>query len=553
MSIDKILPPERIAFARAGGYWRDRTLLDDFERNLAQRPHDVAVSGRNTMTGQDCRMSTAELAGKVRGIAAGLARRGIEPGDVVSAQLPNWWEMIALHLATLQIGAVFNPLMPIFRERELGFMLRLAESRLIVVPEEFRGCDHAGMLQDLQPDLPCLGHVLVIGARRVGSFEQMFEEDVPAGFDTLVAGRRAAPDDVIQLLYTSGTTGEPKGVMHTSNTLSANLVQHIRAWGFGRDDVTLMASPLAHQTGFLYGIMKPIITGGRVVLQDVWDPREAVELVRREGVTYSIGSTPFLTDLLEAANVRPQALGTLKNFVAAGAPVPRHLVRVAADTFGVAVCAMWGMSENGPAAFTRPDDPVARVLESDGRAVPGMELRIADETGQPVPAGVEGRLLVRGAGMFVGYLKRPQAYQVDADGWFDTGDLSRMDADGYLRITGRSKDMVIRGGENIPVVEIENMMYEHPAIAEVAIVAMPDPRLNERACAFVVLRPGCGLTLADLGKYLLGRRCAKNYLPERLEILEAMPRTLTGKIQKFKLREMARAFGSAGQSLPTGT
>lgn len=544
MSIEKILPTERCGFARQGGYWRDRTLLDDFDRNLADRPDAIAVIGHNTLTGRGYRLTTADLAGNVRRIVTGLLRRGIQRGDVVSAQLPNWWEMIALHLAALRVGAVFNPLMPIFRERELSFMLGLAESKLIVVPERFRDCDHGDMLKGLQAGLPQLSHVLVVGASKPNSFEHMLEEEEPGNIEALLRDRRPAPDDVIELLYTSGTTGEPKGVMHTSNTLMANLSQHIRAWGFGSDDVTLMSSPMAHQTGFLYGILKPIMVGGRVVLQDIWNAKDAVELVEREGVTFSIGSTPFLADLIETAKERPQALRTLRNFVAAGAPVPRHLVGVAADTFNVAVCAMWGMSENGPVAFTRPDDPMSRVMETDGSAVPGMELRIVDDGGKPLPLDTEGRLMVRGAGMFVGYLKRPDLYVVDGEGWFDTGDLSRMDANGYLRITGRSKDVIIRGGENIPVVEIENLMYQHPAVAEVAIVAMPDPRLNERGCAFVVLRAGYSLSLSELSQYLLAKQCTKNYLPERLEIVEAMPRTLTGKIQKFKLRELAQAFGS---------
>jgi cyclohexanecarboxylate-CoA ligase len=541
MQIDMILSRERAAHARAGGFWLDKTLIDEFEHNLGRHPDVIAVIGYNSMTGRTEKLTNAELDQRVRRIASGFIRRGIERGDAFSAQLPNWWEMIALHLAALRIGAIFNPLMPIFRERELRFMLNLAQTKLIVVPELFRGVDHATMLEGLQRELPHLKHVLVIGEKRPASFEAMLAEE-PSDLESQWRGRRTSADDVMQLLYTSGTTGEPKGVMHTSNTLMANLRQHIHIQGFNETDVTLMSSPVAHQTGFLYGIMNPIMTGGRVVLQDIWNPKEAIELIAKERVTFSIGSTPFLSDLLEAAKGQKEALQTLHTFVAAGAPIPRHLVRLAAEEFGVAVCSMWGMSENGPAAFTRPDDPPARSLETDGRAVPGMEMRVADPEGRSVPPDTEGRLMVRGAGMFVGYLKRPEWYATDSEGWFDTGDLARMDTDGYVRITGRSKDVIIRGGENIPVVEIENLIYQHPAVAEVAIAAMPDPRLDERGCAFAVLRPGQTLTLKDLAEYLLSRKCAKNYLPERLEIVDALPRTPTGKIQKFRLREIARDF-----------
>ncbi len=543
MKIDKILPNSLIKFARAGGFWQDKTILDYFDRDLAQHPDRIAVVAHNSMTSSGSRLTYAELDRHVRFIAAALVRRGVERSDVISAQLPNWWQMIALHLASMRIGAIFNPLMPIFRERELGFMLDLAETKVLVVPERFRDCNHAAMVESLRARLPLLQYPLVIGADGRGSFDAILEEE-PGDTEVLFRNRRLSPDDVIQILYTSGTTGEPKGVIHTSNTLFANLFQHSRILGLDASDVTLMSSPMGHQTGFLYGIMNPILLGGKVVLQDVWNPKEAVGLIAREGVTFSFAATPFLLDLLDAAEGRRDELRSLRTFASGGAPIPPNLVRRAGEDFGIALCSVFGMSENGAVTVTRPQDPPEKTLETDGSPVPGMEIRIVDDAGVPAATSVEGRLMVRGAGMFVGYLKRPQLYLTDAQGWFDTGDLGRMDADGYLRITGRSKDVIIRGGENIPVVEIENLMYQHPAIAEAAIVAMPDPRLNERGCAFVVLRPGQSLTLKELAEHLLSKKCAKNYLPERLEIIEALPRTPAGKIQKFKLREVARQFAS---------
>jgi cyclohexanecarboxylate-CoA ligase len=534
---------ERIRSARAGGFWQDQTLLDYFDRNVARDRGGLAIAGYDSTRRQAYRITHGELDRRVRALAAGLARRGIEPGDIVSTQLPNGWQTVAMHLAALRVGAIFNPLMPMFRERELSFMLGLAESKLIVVPERFRKCEHGRMLHALHATLPALEHVLVIGADAPGTFDCMLEEE-PGDTDALFAQRRPSPDDVIELLYTSGSTGEPKGVLHTSNTLMANLLQHARAYRFDAHDVTLMPSPLAHQTGFLYGIMNPIMSGGTVILQDVWDPAEAVGLVEREGVTFSIGATPFLSDLLDAAEPRPQALRSLRNYVSGGAPIPPTLVRRATERFGIRICCMWGMTENGPVAFTRPEDPLERMLESDGCVARGMEMKVVDEAGSTRPTGVEGRLLVRGAGLFVGYLKRPQLNATDAEGWFDTGDLARMDGHGYIRITGRSKDTILRGGEHVPAVEVENLMYLHPAIAQAAVVAMPDPRLGERACAFVVLRPGYSLTLAQLSQHLLAQHCARTYLPERLELVQAMPRTPTGKIQKFILRERVRALAA---------
>jgi cyclohexanecarboxylate-CoA ligase len=368
----------------------------------------------------------------------------------------------------------------------------------------------------------------------------------PGEAAALFAGRRLGPDDVIQVLYTSGTTGEPKGVMHTSNTLFSNLTPYIGRLGLSGSDVVLMASPLAHQTGFMYGVMMPVQLGCPVVLQDIWNADRAADLVAGEGVTFTMASTPFLADLTDCAERRPEAFRTLRIFLAAGAPIPRVLVRRAREHLGAHIVSAWGMTENGAVTTTKLDDPPQQVFESDGCALPGMELRTVDALGHPLAAGEEGRLQVRGCSNFVGYLKRPSLYGTDAEGWFDTGDLARLDAEGYVRITGRSKDIIIRGGENIPVVEIEGILYKHPGVAEVAIVAMPDARLGERACAFVVPKGGASLSLPDLAAFLQNEKVAKQYIPERVEIVPELPKTPSGKVQKFRLREAAKGFAAAG-------
>jgi cyclohexanecarboxylate-CoA ligase len=217
-------------------------------------------------------------------------------------------------------------------------------------------------------------------------------------------------------------------------------------------------------------------------------------------------------------------------------------VRRAEERLRLRVISAWGMTENGAATMTRPDDPPDKVVETDGHAIPGMEVRVVNESGELAATGSEGRLQARGMGNFVGYLKKPEAWDTDDEGWFHTGDLARMDAEGYIRISGRSKDILIRGGENVPVTEVEGLLYNHSAIADVAIVGMPDPRLGERGCAFATLRPGLNLSLEEMCVFLEEQKMAKQYFPERLEILSEMPRTPSGKIQKFKLREIAKAF-----------
>ena len=525
----------------AAGLWKDRLLLDYFDANMRDAPQSTAIVAHDVTNGTRTRLSHQNLGENVASIAINLARLGVASGDVVSFQLPNWWQFTALHLACLRIGAITNPLMPILRRRELEFMLNHARSKVIVTPKRFREFDYAGMIAGMRDALPNLKHALVIGGDGEAAFEALLESHADkAEVDALFAARRPSPDDVVQLLYTSGTTGEPKGVTHTSNTLVSSLLPYIDRLHLSKRDIVFMASPLAHQTGFMYGLMTPIVLGTHVVLQDIWNRKVAGDIFEAEKTTFTMASTPFLADLTEEAEARPEAFASLRVFLSAGAPIPRVLVRRATVHLGAVIASGWGMTENGAVTVTKPEDPPEKAFETDGCPLPGMEVRVVNEVNEPLPSGEEGRLQARGCSNFVGYLGRPEQSGVDADGWFDTGDLARVDSDGYLRITGRAKDIIIRGGENIPVVEIEDLIYKHPGISGAAIVAMPDERLGERACAFVTTKPGSTVTLSDVNTFLSAQDVSKNYLPERLEILEELPRTASGKIQKFRLREMAK-------------
>jgi len=542
MKTEPVLPETRLRSMRAAGPWPDRILLDDFDRCVAAAPERLAIVDHNSMTGARTALSYRELSRRVDRIATGLARLGLGRSDVVSMQLPNWWQFTALHLAALRLGAITNPVMPIFREREMAFMLHLAETKVLVIPHAFRGYGYPAMADAIRPSLPALEHVLVIGGDGGSAFEHLTDEgcDPDDTARALFVASRPGPNEVIELLYTSGTTGEPKGVMHTSNTLYANILPYADRLGLDQNDTTLMASPLAHQTGFMYGVMMPIALGGKVVFQDIWNAAKAVDAIAAHGATFTMAATPFLSDLTDEATKRPVEVTTLRTFLSAGAPIPRALVRRAAEHLGANIISAWGMTENGAVTTTRIGDPPDKTFETDGLPVPGMEIRAVDELGAALPADTEGRLQARGASNFVGYLKHPEWYATDADGWFDTGDLARIDRDGYVRITGRTKDVIIRGGENVPVVEVEGLIYQHPDILEVAVVAMPDDRLGERACAFAVLRAGADLTFAEMVAFLRERHLARNYLPERLEVIEAMPKTPSGKIQKVVLRGIAK-------------
>ena len=541
MEFDPVLIAPRRAHSIAQGFWHDRTINDDLDACVAACPDKLALTTLRAESGVTTRFTYRELATMADRVAVGLARLGVGRNDVVACQLPNWWQFTITYLACSRIGAVMNPLMHIFRERELSFMLKHGEAKVMILPKVFRGFDFEQMVTALQPDLPHLKHLIVVDGTGANSFDALLSGpawEKEADAQDILTRHRPGPDDVTQMIYTSGTTGEPKGVMHTANTTMANIIPYAQRLHLSSDDVVLMASPMAHQTGFMYGLMMPIMLKASAVLLDIWEPLKGIDLIRAEGVTFSMASTPFLTDLAHNVDESGKTVPTLRTFLCAGAPIPGALVEQARRVLGSKIVSAWGMTENGAVTLIKPEDDDERAFTTDGCPLPGVELKVVDVDGNALPAGQSGKLLLRSCSNFGGYLKRPQLNATDAEGWFDTGDLAQLDAQGYVRITGRSKDVIIRGGENIPVVEIENLLYRHPAIAMAAIVAYPDERLGERACAVVVPKPGQSIDLPSIIEFLKSQKVAVQYMPERLIVREAMPSTPTGKIQKFKLRDI---------------
>ncbi|MDR2328163.1 MAG: cyclohexanecarboxylate-CoA ligase [Comamonas sp.] len=544
MEFDAVLLAPRRAQMRSQGWWRDTTINEALDQAAQQWPDCLALVAQRTGEGAAQSFNYAQLARMADRVAIGLWRLGVRPADVVACQLPNVWQFTVLYLACARIGAVLNPLMPIFRERELLFMLGHGEAKLIVVLKDFRSVDYEAMLKGIQPQLPQLQHVVAIGGAGADSFEALLAEPAwerDADAAQILERHRAPPDAITQLIYTSGTTGEPKGVMHSSNTLMANIHAYAERLALAGDDVVLMASPMAHQTGFMYGLMMPVMLGATAVLLDVWSAATAAQLIRQWRCSFTMASTPFLADLSREV-ATSGAVPSLRSFLCAGAPIPGPLVEQAQAALGAQIISAWGMSENGAVTTTLPSDGALRAVETDGLPLPGAEVKVLDALGQECPRGEIGQLWVRANSNFGGYLKRPHLNATTHDGWFDTGDQARMDAQGYIRITGRSKDVIIRCGENIPVVEVESLLYKHPAVAQAALVAYADERLGERACAVIVLKPGAAEpALADLTDFLRAQKLAPHYLPERLVVLPEMPATPSGQIQKFKLREQFKA------------
>ena len=546
MEFDAILLPPRRAAMIAKGLWHDRTINADLDACIAQCPDKIGLVAVSDEMGETRRFTYREMGALANRIAVGLHRLGVRRGDVVAAQLPNWRHFTLTYLACARIGATLNPLMPIFREREMSFMLRHGEAKIVIVPKRYRGFDYEEMIGRIRGDLPQLEHVVAVGSGGENDFERLLTEPLwenePDAADILTRDR-PGPDDITQLIYTSGTTGEPKGAMHSSNTLMANIIPYAERLRLGAEDVVLMASPMAHQTGFMYGLMMPVMLRATAVLLDIWSAPRAVELIRAEGATFTMASTPFLTDLAKAVAETGQAVPSLGTFLCAGAPIPGALVEYARKALGAKIVSAWGMTENGAVTLINLDDDDERAFNTSGCPLPGVELRVLDMEGKDAAPGVNGRLLVRSCSNFGGYLKRPHLNGTDVDDWFDTGDLADVDARGYVRINGRSKDVIIRGGENIPVVEVENLLYKHPAVAQVAVVAYPDERLGERACAVIVPKAGQSLDFADMSAFLKAQGMALQYIPERLMVRDAMPATPSGKIQKFKLRDIVRQEG----------
>lgn len=542
MDFDAVLLPPRREEMLQQGYWLNKTILQSLNEAVQQYPDKVALVSYKTEDQSEKSFTYREMLHTANKISLRLKRLGVQKQDIVSCQLPNWWEFTLLYIACRRIGAILNPLMPIFRERELSFMLKHTESKVFIVPKVFRKFDHEKLAYQLQRNTETLEHVVVVGGEGENSFEKLLLnhglDNDPQILNTLNDVTITA-DDIAQLVFTSGTTGEPKGVMHSANTLFSNIVPYAKRLHLSKDDVIFMGSPMAHQTGFMYGLIMPVLLKAKAVLQDVWDVNTAIDLIHKHQVTFTMASTPFLNDLSEAVLDTHQSLDSLKLFLCAGAPIPSTLVQKARQNLGVKVISAWGMTECGAVTTTRPEDDDERSFNTDGLPLPGVEVKIVDDHGEILPPHQSGTLMIRSCSNFGGYMKRPHLNETSEDGWFDTGDIAYQDEQGYIRIAGRKKDVIIRGGENIPVAEVESLIYLHPDIATVALVPYPDDRMGEKACAIVKLKEGAEqIVLKDLVDFLKMHNLANQYLPERLEVWEDIPMTPSGKIQKFKLRDL---------------
>jgi acyl-CoA synthetase (AMP-forming)/AMP-acid ligase II len=523
-----------VARYRHSGVWLDKTVAE-FAEALAQRDPDRVT---HVFEGRACRVS--ELLAEAQALAAGLQDRGLVAGDVVSFQLPNWREAVAIDLAAAMLGLVVTPIVPIYRDAELAYMLADSGAKAAFFPTTYRGFDFAAMMQRLAPSLPALRLLSTVRAEapQADSYEALVGER-----RRLPNRPRVDPNAVKLLLYTSGTTGRPKGVLHSHNTGPATLRHAFAHWGQKVGDTVLMASPVTHVTGFSYGMELPFCCGARTVFMERWNAAEAVDIIEREQVSASMGATPFLHELLDEATRRGLRLPSLRLFACGGAEVPPALIRRAGEVLeNCRAFRVFGSSEAPlvTLGFVR-DGTTALAAETDGEVV-HYEVRIVDDDGRALPPGQEGEICVRGPAMSLGYANPDQsAESFDAQGFFATGDLGRLTPERAIVITGRKKDLINRGGEKISAKEVEDILHRHPAISEAAVVSMPHERLGETVCAYVVVKAGHSLGLDELLDSVAQAGVARQKYPERLVVVERFPRTASGKVRKDQLRLDIRA------------
>lgn len=517
---------------REEGYWSDETFVDHFVPSLENNPEKVIAGPNRTVT-------YAELADEVEEIATGLQNLGMDKGDVISYQLPNWITTIAINMAIARIGAVANPIIPIYRESEVSYILEDSGSSCIFVPEEYRYFEYLDMVESISDDIESLEHAIVVDGESTGDASSLTVQDYESLRNNDVEELdepSLSSDDFHVLPYTSGTTGEPKGVLHTHNTVLGEVKNVAERLEVDEDTNVFVPTPVTHVTGLCYGLEMPFITGSSMVMLDIWNPKEAIEVIDEHNCDLTFGATPFLQTMLDAAPDDWES--PIDVFGCGGAEVPPNLIYRAEEELDATVFRAYGSTEYLSVTQPTLDSPLEKRAETDGEPAQGVNVKIVDsETREEISGGETGEILAEGPDLMVGYLGEELNEDAFEGKWYCTGDLGYLDEDGWLTVTGRLGDMIIRGGENIPIKEVEDILFEHPAVQEVAVVAMPDEEYQEKACAYVRPKRDEEFTFDDMVNYLDQQNIAKQKYPERLEITDNFPKTASGKIQKYELRE----------------
>lgn len=529
------LTDEMIARHVSSGAWRNLTIADRARDWAARTPDAVAVIDG------DVSLSYAELFRRSLLLARAFLGHGLRPGDVVSFQLPNWHEAMIINIAAAMTGLVVNPIVPIYRDAEVGFILEDTQARLLFIPESLRSAHYVELIERLRPKLPKLEHVVLVRASRDGyaSFDDWMAFGEGEGTPDAAALPAVDPNAVKLVLYTSGTTGQPKGVLHSHNSLGAEIDAMARLRSLTAADVVFMPSPVTHIAGYLYGMELLLTCGMKTVFMERWKAAEAVDLIADHQASFTAAATPFLAELVAELEQRGVTLPSLRFFGCGGAPVAPDIVERARLVLPhCETTRAYGATEAPTVSVgVVPGDPVELAAITDG-AVLNHEVRIVDPaTGRPMPPGQEGEIVTRGPEVMLGYTNPDATAEAfDEEGYFHSGDLGFLSHGSYITVTGRMKDIIIRGGENIAPKEIEDVLHCHSAVREAAVVAMPHARLGETPCAFVVLNEGGALDFQEMTAFLESHKVAKQKFPEKLLIAEDLPRNAAGKILKHLLK-----------------
>ncbi|EPT2959852.1 medium-chain fatty-acid--CoA ligase [Escherichia coli] len=533
MKVTLTFNEQRRAAYRQQGLWGDASLADYWQQTARAMPDKIAVVDNH---GASYTYSALDHAASC--LANWMLAKGIESGDRIAFQLPGWCEFTVIYLACLKIGAVSVPLLPSWREAELVWVLNKCQAKMFFAPTLFKQTRPVDLILPLQNQLPQLQQIVGVD-KLAPATSSLSLSQIIADNTSLTTAITTHGDELAAVLFTSGTEGLPKGVMLTHNNILASERAYCARLNLTWQDVFMMPAPLGHATGFLHGVTAPFLIGARSVLLDIFTPDACLALLEQQRCTCMLGATPFVYDLLNVLEKQPADLSALRFFLCGGTTIPKKVARECQQR-GIKLLSVYGSTESSPHAVVNLDDPLSRFMHTDGYAAAGVEIKVVDDARKTLPPGCEGEEASRGPNVFMGYFDEPEltARALDEEGWYYSGDLCRMDEAGYIKITGRKKDIIVRGGENISSREVEDILLQHPKIHDACVVAMPDERLGERSCAYVVLKaPHHSLSLEEVVAFFSRKRVAKYKYPEHIVVIEKPPRTASGKIQKFLLRK----------------
>ncbi|EHQ8961325.1 medium-chain fatty-acid--CoA ligase [Escherichia coli] len=533
MKVTLTFNEQRRAAYRQQGLWGDASLADYWQQTARAMPDKIAVVDNH---GASYTYSALDHAASC--LANWMLAKGIESGDRIAFQLPGWCEFTVIYLACLKIGAVSVPLLPSWREAELVWVLNKCQAKMFFAPTLFKQTRPVDLILPLQNQLPQLQQIVGVD-KLAPATSSLSLSQIIADNTSLTTAITTHGDELAAVLFTSGTEGLPKGVMLTHNNILASERAYCARLNLTWQDVFMMPAPLGHATGFLHGVTAPFLIGARSVLLDIFTPDACLALLEQQRCTCMLGATPFVYDLLNVLEKQPADLSALRFFLCGGTTIPKKVARECQQR-GIKLLSVYGSTESSPHAVVNLDDPLSRFMHTDGYAAAGVEIKVVDDARKTLPPGCEGEEASRGPNVFMGYFDEPEltARALDEEGWYYSCDLCRMDEAGYIKITGRKKDIIVRGGENISSREVEDILLQHPKIHDACVVAMSDERLGERSCAYVVLKaPHHSLSLEEVVAFFSRKRVAKYKYPEHIVVIEKLPRTTSGKIQKFLLRK----------------